>query len=117
MSQSRWQDIFLHLKNKGFSVYPPATKVGECTEPYLVLKTSATTQKLRYSSMVTYYDVLCYIPRGQYSQLEVYFQSVKDAMKELQPMIMPTYTDTEPFYDDMVKAHMVSTQYRNNRKI
>ena len=36
--ESRWQDLYLHLKNKGYDVYAPAQKVGECTEPYLVVK-------------------------------------------------------------------------------
>lgn len=38
-------------------------------------------------------------------------------MRGMAPMIMPTYTETQSFYDESVKAHMVSVQYRNYRKI
>ena len=29
-AESRWQDIYLHLKKVGFDVYSPGIKTGEC---------------------------------------------------------------------------------------
>lgn len=117
MAASRIQDIYLHLKKKGFEVYFPAQKVGECLSPYVVVKDATTSQYLEYSSTVTYYDLMCYIPKDHFSNLEPFVESVKVAMGELVPMIKPTYSQTQSYYDDSVKAHMISVQYKNYRKI
>ena len=117
MAASRIQDIYLHLKKKGFEVYFPAQKVGECLSPYVVVKDATTSQYLEYSSTVTYYDLMCYIPKDHFSNLEPFVESIKVAMRELVPMIKPTYSQTQSYYDDSVKAHMISVQYKNYRKI
>ena len=39
------------------------------------------------------------------------------ALKALEPMLMPTHYETPSFYDDTLKAHMISVQYRNYRKL
>ncbi len=117
MANSRLQDIYHHLKANKFRVYFPAQKLGECTAPYVVVKDMEGTQFLDYSSTVQYYDILCYIPKEQFSTIEPFVDSVKQAMKGLSPMIKPTYTQTGSYYDDTVKAHMVSIQYKNYRKI
>lgn len=114
---SRMQDIYMCLRDRGFDVYFPAQKVGECTKPYVVVKDATTSRVTSISSTVTYYDVLCYVPKEQFSTLEVFVESVKDAMKSLYPMIVPTYTQTQSFYDANFDAHMISVQYRNYRKI
>lgn len=117
MAESRIQDIYLHLKEQGFEVYFPAQKVGECLSPYVVVKDATTSQYLDYSSTVTYYDLMCYTPKDHFSGLEPFVESVKMAMKKLVPMIKPTYSQTQSYYDDSVKAHMISVQYKNYRKI
>ena len=117
MTASRIQDIYLHLKEQGFEVYFPAQKVGECLSPYVVVKDATTSKYLEYSSTVTYYDLMCYIPKDHFSELEPFVESVKVAMKGLVPMIKPTYSQTQSYYDDSVKAHMISVQYKNYRKI
>lgn len=111
------QRIYLHLKSKGFEVYFPAQKTGECLSPYVVVKEVTTSQYLDYSSTITYYDIMCYIPKNHYSQVEPFMERVKGAMKELLPMMKPTYSETQSFYDDSVKAHMKSVQYKNYRQI
>ena len=117
MAESRIQDISLHLKEQGFEVYFPAQKVGECLSPYVVVKDATTSKYLEYSSTVTYYDIMCYTPKDHFSELEPFVESVKVAMKGLVPMIKPTYSQTQSYYDDSVKAHMISVQYKNYRKI
>ena len=117
MAASRIQDTYLHLKEQGFEVYFPAQKVGECLSPYVVVKDATTSKYLEYSSTVTYYDLMCYTPKDHFSELEPFVESVKVAMKGLVPMIKPTYSQTQSYYDDSVKAHMISVQYKNYRKI
>ena len=114
---TRIQDIYVFLKDKGFEVYFPAQKVGECTSPYVVVRDATTTKVAGFSSTVTYYDIMCYVPKDHFSTLEPFVEQVKISMRGLVPMIKPTYTQTQSFYDESVKAHMISIQYLNYRKI
>lgn len=115
--ESRWADIFAHLKSKGFNVFSPGVKAGECTEPYVVVKFDGSTKLNAASTDEDRYVILCYVPKQQYSKLEPMLQDVKKAMKELEPMIMPYGQQTASFYEDDTKSHMVSITYRNNKKM
>lgn len=116
-SDSIWQDIFKTLYNAGFDVYSPATKVGECTKPYVVVTVGTSAQHATFSTNVDQYSVMCYVPKMQYSKLEPYVRSVMRALKEIEPLVMPVGSRTPSFYDDSVKAHMVSIEYKNHKKI
>ena len=117
--QDRIQDIYMHLKNKGFDVYFPAQHQGECISPYVVVKGDSDVQFQRFSTTSHYYDLLCYVPKDNYSTLYPFVDSVKAAMKELETKIMirPAYYDTSSYYDEAIKGHMVSIQYINYRKL
>nr|DAP26694.1 MAG TPA: tail completion protein [Caudoviricetes sp.] len=116
-NDTRLQDIYLHLKNVGnFETYFPAQHKGECTSKYVVVKTGITSQVNTFTSTQTEYDILCYVPQSMPSQMDVFFEEVKNCMKMLNPMIRPAYTETEMFYDDTVKGYMRSVQYINYRK-
>lgn len=114
---SRWQDIYLHLKKRGLDVYSPGTKTGECTSEYLVVKNDGSSKHVSFSSDVDLYAVLCYVPKDKYSSLEPLVQRVKNIMKGLEPMILPYGSQTPSYYDDSVKAHMISIEYKNYKKI
>lgn len=116
-AESRWQDIFLHLKKEGFDVYSPGTKVGECTEEYIVVKNDGSSKHPTVSSDNDLYAVMCYVPKENYSRLEPMVQEVKKAMKGLEPMILPYGSQTPSYYDDSYKAHMISIEYKNYKKI
>lgn len=116
-ADSRWQDIFKHLEAAGFDVYPPSVKVGECTSKYIVLKNDGSSKHELYSTDVDIYAVMCYVPRDRYSELEPMIQKVKATMKGLEPMIVSNGFQTPSFYDDSYKAHMVSIQYKNYKKM
>lgn len=117
MSKNRWADIYDVLKDAGISVYSPAQHQGECTSRYVVVKLG-TLQRLRDFSSVQYvYDILVYVPKDEYSELETFVEEVKEVMKKLSPMIKSANSQTGSFYDDLVKGHMVSIQYTNNRKL
>lgn len=117
MEETRWQDIYMKLKEKGIKVYSPAQKTGQCRENYVVVANAGTTQFQQYSSTITLYDVMCYVPEGNHSELEIFVSQVKTAMEELEPMIRDNHYETAEFYDDTVKAHMISLQYKNYRKM
>ncbi len=114
---TRLMDIYKHLQKSGFEVYFPGQKQTECKKPYIVIKDAGTVQYNTYSSTQTTYYVMCYMPREHFTKLEQFVTDVKEAMKELQPMIMPLYTETASFYDDSVKAYMISVSYRIMKKV
>lgn len=114
---SRWQDIFTHLKNAGFDVYSPGMKTGECTSEYLVVKNDGSSKHVSFSTDVDLYAVMCYVPKEKYSTLEPLVQRVKNSMKGLEPMIKPYGSQTPSYYDDSYKAHMISIEYKNYKKL
>jgi len=115
--ESRWQDIFMHLKNQGFDVYSPGMKTGECTSEYLVIKNDGSSKHMSFSTDVDLYAVMCYVPKAKYSTVETLVQRVKSSMKGLEPMILPYGSQTPSYYDDSLKAHMVSIEYKNYKKL
>lgn len=114
---SRWQDIFTHLKESGFDVYSPGIKTGECTSPYVVVKNDGSSKHASFSTDVDLYAVMCYVPQKSYSTLEPFVQSVKRAMKALEPMILQYGSQTPSYHDDAYKAHMISIEYKNYKKL
>lgn len=116
MAENRWKDIFIFLKGKGYSVYSPGTKVGECTEPYIVVKFSGYSKHVGVSSLDNFYTLLLYVPVGKYSELDSYVMSVRNDMKEMEPKIMPYDVATDSYLDETIKAHMVSLTYLNYKK-
>lgn len=116
-ADSRWKDIFLHLQSAGFDVYPPAVKLGECEREYIVLKNDGSSRHSGISTNDEFYAIMCYVPKNSYSSLEPLVQRVKQSMKGLEPMILPNGSHSPSYYDDSVKAHMVSIQYKNYKKM
>ncbi len=116
-AESRWQDIFLHLKRAGFEVYPPGIKEGECLKEYIVVKNDGSSKLPNFSTDSDLYSIMCYVPKERYSALEVFVQSIRNTMKGLEPMILPYGNQTPSYYDDSVKAHMVSIKYKNYKKL
>lgn len=114
---SQWKTIYRHLTAKGFDVYSPGQHEGDCTAPYVVVRDAGLSRLSEFSSTQARYDLLCYVPQDQFSTLEPYVDSVEAAMKGLYPAIVCMNYRTPSFLDDTVKGHMVSTQYRNNRKL
>lgn len=115
--ESRWQDIYAHLEDKGYEIYPPGVKVGECISPYIVVKNDGSYKHVNFSTDRDMYAIMCYVPKGQYSKLEPMVQKVKKDMKELEPMILPYGQQMPSYYDDTYKAHYISIEYENYKKI
>jgi hypothetical protein len=76
--ESRIQDLYMVLKKGGFNVYFPSTKMGECLSPYVVVKNDGLTKHVEFSTNLSLYSVLCYVPRDSYSKLESYKNKVKE---------------------------------------
>lgn len=110
-----WQEIFKKLKEFNIDVYPPATKHGECTTKYVVVKQDGKAQADIYSSEHSYYQFILYVPQNQYDQLSSYEAEVKKVLDtNLYPLLKPTGSSMPDYYDDTLKAHTRSFLYRNN---
>ena len=110
-----WELIFKELKEAGINVYPPATKKGECTEKYVVIKQDGGAQIVGCSSEVVYYHFMLYVPQNKYNELSNYEKEIKEVLAtKLYPTLMPTGSTMSDYYDDSIKAHMRSFLYRNN---
>lgn len=119
IKENRWQDIFNHLKIKGWDIYPPGIHTGQCINRYVVVANYGTNKFGGFSTTRTEYDLMLYVPQNEYSKLENYFDDLKNDMKDLESIIMirPTYTETPPFFDDNVKGYMVSVSYYQYKQI
>lgn len=111
-----YEKAFDALKEAKIDVYPPATKYGECTKPYVVLKDNGKSKAGSYSSQFALLDMLCYVPKNRYTDLELFVSKCKEAMKEVYPMFIQTGLELPSFYDDSVKAWMISVEYKNNQR-
>jgi hypothetical protein len=112
---SVWEQIYDALNNSNIEVYPPSIKTGECKSKYVVVKQDGSAKNGDYSSAVTYYQFMLYVPKNQYNILSDFEKEIKEILDEkLYPMIMPTGETMSDYYDDEVKAHMRSFLYRNN---
>lgn len=118
-ADSRLEDIYLYLKSQGVNAYLPAHHTGECLTRYTVVRPSLGAKVEGYSTFYQSYQLLMYVPREEGSQIEVYVEQVRDAMRPLQRQLMlrETYFRAMPYYEDSVKAYMVDLEYRLYRKI
>lgn len=114
---SKISEIYDHLKAKGFNTYYVGQAKTEVSVARVVVKDDGVDKVGDFSSTMALYDVLCYVPILNYSSLDPFVESVKLAMKEIQPTIMPTYNETPAYPDDTVKGWMISIKYRNYRQI
>lgn len=113
---NRIRDLYVFLQSKGYEVYFPGQKTTECVRPYIVIKDEGLTQFMQFSSDIRLYAIMCYMPYNRFTELETMVDAVKEAMKEIFPLFVSTRFETPSFYDDTVKAYMVSIQYRVAKK-
>lgn len=111
------KQIYDCLKNNGYDVYFPSQHEGECLDPYIEVKYDGTMELVGVSSDRPIYDILCYVPENNYSMLERMIFDIKVVLKALYPMIQQTGNETAAYYDEDLKAHMISVQYQGIRKL
>lgn len=115
--ESRLKDLYTFLKSKGFDVYFPEQHEGDCLSPYLVIRYDGTAGFDNVSSRRDLYTILCYVPKNQYSYLEEYVMKVRSAMKEVSPLfLVHDEQQLAAYFDEPVKGHYVSIEYKNYKK-
>ena len=111
---SIWKTVFKELEGGGIDVYPPATKKGECTSNYVVMKQDGKAQVRSFSSEFVYYLFMLYVPQNHYSDMDEYEAQVKEVLdRNLYPLLMPVDSTIPDYYDDEIKGHVRSLVYRN----
>lgn len=116
MGKSQWEQLYLFLKEKGFSVFSPGQKIGKCKEPYIVVKYDGSSQHLTYSTDDDVYTIYCYVPKLKYSLLDGLIQSVKAAMKGIFPQFVFHGQIMGSIYEEDIEAHVTSIEYLNHKK-
>ena len=114
---TRYKDLYMFLKSKQYDVATPAERVGDCLSPYIVIRHSGSAQVSLLSTDEDIYDIMIYVPRNAYTQLEVLQQKIKKDMQEVQDIFKPRRSNLASFYDDSIKAHMLSMSYGNYKLI
>lgn len=106
------------LKAKGIAVFPPAIKVGQCKEKYVVVKFAGSGQAKTYSTQKDLYNIMLYVPKNQYTQLPDFESEVRMALDSppLFPMIMPLGQTENDYFDDNIDAHLRIIRYYNYRR-
>lgn len=117
MLETVWQIIYKKLKEKNIDVYSVGQHQGECKNKYVVVKDDGVNETLTVSSNIKTYTILIYVPLNNFSELEIFVEEIKGIMKELFPMVRPNGIETPAIIEDSIKAHMVSVQYSNYRKV
>lgn len=111
-----WKKIYKHLKQEGFDVYSPGQHKGQCTSNYIVINDGGMTNAESVSSGQKFYEILCYVPIHNFSELEPFVFNAKKSMKKLFPLVRPSGIETPAVLDEDVNGHMVSVEYINYRK-
>ena len=104
------------LSSDGTEVYFPSQHEGECLNEYIVVKVSDAIDEIEVSSERPIYTLMLYVPKNRYSDLEDMLNETKIKMKQLFPTLRYVGNQTDSFYDDNVKGHMISIQYERCRK-
>lgn len=113
--KNRYEDIMDFLISEKYDVFAAGVHKGQVTSPYVVVKPTRGIKLFNYSSVIQYYDILIY--GRTLTETVRLADEINKKMEQLRPMIICTYNQTEPFYDDDVKGFMISTEYRNVKKL
>lgn len=116
--ESRAMDIYKALERNDIKVYFPGQPVGDCLFPYVIVKNDDSYKHVKMSTDRDMYAIICYVPYNKYSLLEPLVQNVKRIInKELYPMIRPYGQQMPSYFDQDIKAHYISIEYENYKKI
>lgn len=116
MESSRLKDIYKNLKDDKIDVYLTGQHIGDCIKPYVVVKKGAVTKMAGYSTLINYFDLLCYVPKNQQTKIDEYIKAIRKSMLKISPMIKFNTTTSEPYFDESVQGFMVDLEYINYSK-
>lgn len=111
-----WQRLYKILTENGWAVFAPGQHTGFCAEPYIVLRLAGSQDIDGISSYFDLYELLLYVPYGQYSTVETAQKALKALLCRYRPAVA-VYDDFDyTFNDDDVKGYQSSITYRAIKK-
>lgn len=110
-------EIYKKLKTDGFDVYFQGQHVGQCKDTYIVVAPNGGNQYSTFSTIQFVYDVQIYTPPNKIHKFEPFLRTVRESLKAIFPLIKETGYESPAFYDDDVKALMISLEYTNYGKL
>nr|PZN07753.1 MAG: hypothetical protein DIU64_11785 [Caldicoprobacter oshimai] len=112
-----WSRIMDKLEEKGLNPYAPGMYEGVCQERFCIVRMSSQMPMAGTNKVGTkLFDIIVYVPKTRYPDIEPYMQEIKEAMKELN-FIRPTGNETPPVPDDEKEAFTASIEYQVLKKL
>lgn len=108
-----FKTIYKHLVANGFDCYSIGQHEGDCKKEYIVIKNN-TPRGLSGTLLEEEAELLLYYPLGNYSKVNDFIESVKEAMKGL--MYEDNLIPYPIIIEDSKKAYMTILSYTNTRK-
>ena len=115
--ETRLKDVYSALKRNGINVYFPSVKVGDCTDKYVVVGDAGTAKHADFSSDVSILNITLFVPIQKYAEIASYTKEVRNAMKDLRPMILYNGIETPAIFDENIKAYNKIIQYKFYSKL
>lgn len=113
-----YDNIKSALAEAGIAVRFPGVKQDICTFPYVVVQNSGTYPYAVSNGLgYTLFTVHCFAPLNGYPLLDTLIESVKDALRALEPDLRPTGNDGVHLINDKFRAHEGSVQYMVMRSL
>ncbi len=106
----------MHLKNNGFDVYASMQNKDKCVKPYVVIKENGQYAMVGNINGYSLIQIFCYYPKGQYSQLEFFLNSVKSTLNEID-FLRATGNKSPILFMEEVQAYVQSMEYQIFHKL
>lgn len=109
-----WKKIFDCLRAAGFDVCAPGKKEAPVAEAYVCVVCGGAQEGHGICAEQAYYDLICCVPDGRYSELEGFIRSVRTAVKPVLS-VMPGIPEIR--YDKQMRVWCAPVRCRAVRKI
>ena len=106
----KWKEVYTHVRDGGYDVYPVGGHRGECKSPYVVLRDNGAV--LHQSLTGREFELLLYYPMDRYADFEEYIGGVKRLMNGLFPRLRLADDEQPHYLDEDVRGYMTSLIYR-----
>lgn len=114
--QTHYQQIYIHLINKGFDVYAPMQKRDKCSKHYVVIKENGQFAQTGNVNGYSLIQIFCYYPRDTYGKLEFFIDNVKEALNEID-FLKATGNKSPIMFFEEVQAYGQSMEYQVFHKL
>lgn len=99
------------LKAAGIPAYPPATAVGECKAPYVVVRPAAAYGQVGGRVQRQHVNVYVFVPNTPQYSVQDFAGQVKAALAPLATQIMPTNYESPEVPESDYKARSKFVEY------